>query len=391
MCFKYLRKQICAALAISTVLAGSAKVYAEGAFEVQADKDSLSYGETTEISVEFPGGGVYNGAEVTVSFSEDMLTLRSVETGDLYDNAFMNSKKSTASKSTVMAIYSTNLDTGGTLAVFSFEALADITAETYVDFNIQATDQSLGEYNFDYKVKLNIKGGERTQDNKAPDAEATAKPSTGGSGGTSSAGTAAPSPTTAAEPQATEAASAAPDAADEKAAVHFKDTTGHWARESIEHLASIGYVNGFDEDTFAPEQNVTRAEFVKMLTKACHAAAEEYEDTFKDISASDWYAPYIAAAYNAGIVQGDDNGNFNPDANITRQEMAVMAARAFDKKDGGEPDFADKNEIAMWARDAVKALAEDGIITGFSEDNTFRPADNTTRAQAAVVIERLVN
>ena len=87
----------------------------------------------------------------------------------------------------------------------------------------------------------------------------------------------------------------------------------------------------------------------------------------------------------------NDKNNFHPNSPITRQEMAVMCARAFDFKASGNVEFADSADIADWAKDSVSALVSESIINGFEEDNTFRPLNNTSRAQAAVVLKRITD
>ena len=107
---------------------------------------------------------------------------------------------------------------------------------------------------------------------------------------------------------------------------------------------------------------------------------------------TEWYYAPVAAAVNAGIVTGVSDTEFAPNANITRQDMALMLTRAADAagielRSGAETTFTDEASIAGYALDAVKTMSRAGIVNGF-DDGSFMPMNNATRAQAAVVIYR---
>ena len=138
---------------------------------------------------------------------------------------------------------------------------------------------------------------------------------------------------------------------------------------------------------FRPEAPVTRAQFTKMLADLDGLNMNTSVRIFEDVPTDSWYAPCVTAAYAAGIVQGDGT-YFRPDSSITREEMAVMAARCLDMTASAQVDFSDSDSVSNWARDAVNALAAAGVINGF-EDGTFRPGGISTRAEAAVILERL--
>ena len=131
-----------------------------------------------------------------------------------------------------------------------------------------------------------------------------------------------------------------------------------------------------------------------MVIVAFGLEEEGAKSELTDVAADAWYNTYVAAAEKNGIVSGDAEGNFNGDANITRQDMAVIIKRAFEKKgltiqavSGSE--FADDANIADYAKDAVYMMKAAQIINGMGE-NTFAPMDNATRAQAAKVIYETV-
>ncbi|WP_282937480.1 bacterial Ig-like domain-containing protein [Paenibacillus sp. RC67] len=179
-----------------------------------------------------------------------------------------------------------------------------------------------------------------------------------------------------------------------KASKTFDDLQGHWAKNEAELLASKGVVNGTSETTFAPNTSITRAEFSALLVRAAGLTTES-TTKFSDIK-SEWYAGYVGAASKAGLVDGFEDGTFQPNATITREQMATMIARAI-KLMGKNSDananklaaFADSKDISNWAKDAVAGAVNAGIINGVT-DQTFAPGSKATRAEAAVMLKRLL-
>ena len=172
------------------------------------------------------------------------------------------------------------------------------------------------------------------------------------------------------------------------AAAGFQDTEGHWAEEAIEKWQTSGVISGY-EGAFRPDDKVTRAEFSTMVNNMMKYV-EIGENPFSDLNASQWFYEAMLKLYAAGVMNGAD-GKALPDNNITRQEAAVMVARAFHLKtdSAGTPAFKDAAEIAVWAKDAVAALASKQVIRGM-EDGTFRPNDDLTRAQAVAMFDQLI-
>ena len=172
----------------------------------------------------------------------------------------------------------------------------------------------------------------------------------------------------------------------------FKDTVGHWAKADIEEMANRGVVSGVGGGLFEPDRAVTRAEFATMIAKALDLL-DKTAAGFEDVPENAWYYSSVNAAANAGLVAGYD-GWFRPDDLITREEMAVVIAKASaslgnEAGSGGINRFADRNEISGWAYEFVDQAATAGLIRGMTAD-TFAPLENTTRAQAAAVIWRLI-
>lgn len=172
----------------------------------------------------------------------------------------------------------------------------------------------------------------------------------------------------------------------------FIDIKSHWAMDEIEILAGKGIVAGMSDDYFMPDENITRAQFAALLFRLLELKSEEYKGLFNDVDDEDWYSEIVEAVAKAGIVMGS-NDNFYPNKNISREEMAVMIVRALEYKGIGTStslvNFNDTDQISSWALESVGKSVNMGIIKGMTE-TTFEPKLGATRAQAAVMIYRLI-
>ncbi len=168
-----------------------------------------------------------------------------------------------------------------------------------------------------------------------------------------------------------------------------------WARPSIEGLASAGVVSGRGNGIYAPLDSVTRAEFLQMLVKALDIVVENPACSFPDVIEGEWYYNAIATGTTFGLASGYDNGYFGTTDLITRQDAAVMLNNAVTKSgktleavnEGME--FADKAEISDYAADDVEILVKAGVLSG--ADGNFMPKSNATRAEAAVMISKIMS
>lgn len=164
----------------------------------------------------------------------------------------------------------------------------------------------------------------------------------------------------------------------------------HYAFDDINYLRWHDIVSGDENGRFNPENNVTRAEILKMLCTAFNIPKKS-DVVFEDVKDGDWFGEYAAGAAALELVYGDENGNFYPNEDITRQDLAVMIWR-FAKSAGyefGESglSFNDAESISEYAREAVAELSAAGIING-TGGGAFSPAENATRAQAAAITAR---
>ncbi|EIW00114.1 S8 family serine peptidase [Thermoanaerobacter siderophilus] len=175
----------------------------------------------------------------------------------------------------------------------------------------------------------------------------------------------------------------------------FKDVTkDNWAYDVVNVLASRHIIKGVDSETFVPNAKITRAEFAALMIRALGIEEEPYKGEFNDVREGTWYANAIEAAYKAGIMLGDGK-NMRPDDPITREEMTAVIMRVYGKlaeykEDSiGNTTFSDNNKISEWAKNVVANAVKLGIVRGY-EDNTFKPKDNATRAEAAAMLYRIL-
>ncbi|MGF7057812.1 S-layer homology domain-containing protein [Brassicibacter mesophilus] len=176
----------------------------------------------------------------------------------------------------------------------------------------------------------------------------------------------------------------------------FNDvSTVAWAQNQIEVLAARHIVNGADNKNFAPNNNITRAEFAKILVEALRLESGSERVSFSDVGIGDWYKESVEIAASLGIVAGY-NGAFDPNGQITREQMAVMIVRALKHVNKNENHtvsqliFTDNDQISGWAKEAVEIAVDKGLVKGLG-NGQFGPKGKATRAQSAVIIYRMLD
>ncbi len=178
---------------------------------------------------------------------------------------------------------------------------------------------------------------------------------------------------------------------------NFDDMENHtWAKESVDALHKKGISNTKGIRTFAPAENITRADFAMFLIRTLGIQSDA-DEVFADVDPNAEYAKEIAIGKAAGILKGVGDDAYNPEAAITRQDMMVIvqrgleyAHRQYEKGAGNELDaFSDKDMVADYAQEALSAMVKSGIIQG-NADGTVNPRGNATRAEAAVVMHRIM-
>lgn len=165
--------------------------------------------------------------------------------------------------------------------------------------------------------------------------------------------------------------------------------TDDWEYRAVSTLGGNNIISGYTDGSYRPDNMITRAEFTKLIASAFSVSAQKIE--FDDVNKDDWFYPYVSVTAGAGIIQGYD-GKFNPNANITREDAALIIYRLSSKlgKDYiGSANFGDINDVSLYALTAVMGLGNAGIVNG-DKDMKFNPKNNLTRAEAAQLIYNFI-
>ena len=164
-----------------------------------------------------------------------------------------------------------------------------------------------------------------------------------------------------------------------------------WALQYVEKARQYNLMQSTDtaKKLFEPAKKITRAEFITILIRALgEEPLTSYTPVYKDVKEGSWYAGYVLKAWEKGIVKSASNEEFAPTQPISRQEMAVMAARAFGLTGESQNDgIKDLSTASDWARSSIVAVYNEGIMTG--NNANFNPMETVTREIAAIVAVRL--
>ncbi|QHE53704.1 S-layer homology domain-containing protein [Pontibacillus sp. HMF3514] len=181
----------------------------------------------------------------------------------------------------------------------------------------------------------------------------------------------------------------------------FSDIEDTWNKETIEKLASKYIIQGKLDGTYAPKDYIKRSEFTTLISRALGLVDEDvdFEGMFPDVKEGKWYANHVEAAVDAGIIQGREDGTFDPDSYVTRNETAAMIRRAMDfvtydkselNQDKEVTKYEDYDQIAKWARDNVEVLLQAEIMSGRGNGN-FDPYGDINRAEMAKVLDEFLS
>ncbi|PWK06988.1 S-layer homology domain-containing protein [Tumebacillus permanentifrigoris] len=190
-----------------------------------------------------------------------------------------------------------------------------------------------------------------------------------------------------------------------KKELHFPDvSTTHYAKRSIETLASKMVISGFEDGTFHPNETVTRAQFATMLVKTLGLKDKSQlgaAPTFTDVAKDSWYMNYVETAYRSNLISGMGDGRFAPEDKITAQDMSMMVARALKYANPTLPALTEgakgtamsklerRAEVASYATDAVALCVNQNILIGMTI-NSFSPTVASDRAMAADMLYQLL-
>ena len=169
-----------------------------------------------------------------------------------------------------------------------------------------------------------------------------------------------------------------------------------WFYPTVKYVSENGIVNGYEDGTFLPNTSITRAMLVTILYRAAGSPRIESDSKFSDVEITDWFGASVIWASENGIVNGYEDGTFLPNNNITREQIATIVYRyaktkGYDVALGGIAvrEYEDYEAISSWAREAMQWAVNTKLITGKTA-TTVNPLDNATRAEAATIIMRFI-
>lgn len=172
--------------------------------------------------------------------------------------------------------------------------------------------------------------------------------------------------------------------------IKFNDIKGHWAEKTIELFMKKGYISGYEDNTFKPDNGMTRAEFVKVVNKVFGYTQKGIEQ-FLDVNKDDWFYEDICIGIKEGYIKGKSTDIFAPNDKITRQEATMILTNIMNNKDENLDKlntFKDGDKTAKWAQSSMEGAIEAGYLNGY-EDKTIRANGNITRAEAITMLSRV--
>ena len=169
---------------------------------------------------------------------------------------------------------------------------------------------------------------------------------------------------------------------------HFSDIDENdWYYDNVMDAANNGYISGMGDGTFAPTKATTRAEFASMIAKAMgYEANPDAPSMFPDVADDFWGKAAINFCAQNGIITGYDDGTFQPNKAITRQEAASILRNAFKLTESSSETFPDDSAISGWAKESVYIVKASGLMKGDAGTGNFRPTDTIIRAEAASIL-----
>ncbi|CEO10512.1 glucan endo-1 [[Clostridium] sordellii] len=171
-----------------------------------------------------------------------------------------------------------------------------------------------------------------------------------------------------------------------------KDIDGHWAKNQISKFIENSYANGYEDNTFRPDNQITRAEFVKLVNKY-FGFNDKGVSKFKDINQKNWYYNDVCIAIQAGYINGYEDNTFRPDNIITREEAAKIIVSIKNQQDNVYDKlnaFPDKHLVSNWAKPYIEGAIENGYLKGDDLKN-LRPTSHITRAESVTLLSRIEN
>ena len=334
---------------------------------IRAPETLPSVGETFTVSVEIGGNPGLCAAQYTLTFDRSVVSCESASVGTVLSGTLSATNPKAAGGAIVAAATVTPAEGDGAIGEFTFKVVGKGTT-TFALTECVFTDGNGAS------VTTNIPSASAGTETPAGPTEPV-KPT---------------DPTEPEKPTETETPAAG------TGSQTFPDVPKtFWGYEYIEAAAAKGLVNGMTDGTFAPDREMTRAEFVTMLWRMAGKPAAAKAAPFTDVPANAWYRDAVNWAAEKKVVNGTSDTTFGPDGKVTRQEAVTILFRYSGGTSGMEAmltgvydsQFTDSGTIAPWAKNAVYWAIYNGVINGTS-DTTVSPEGTASRAQVATILVR---
>ena len=332
-----------------------------------AYQDGAEIGDTLDVQVEVSGADATCAVQFALGYNDSVLDCLSITTGSALSGMMSATNPDASDGARIAAASATGIDINGVVATLQFRVIGSGSYDFTIGDAIFA-DEGGNEYAF------TLEGAAAS----SPDSPSTPTPS--------------PSkPPVTENPQPSDE----PDGESDSA---FTDTIGHWAESYINEAAGLGLINGMDVGIYAPDSTMTRAQFVTILWRSKGSPEPNGTSSFTDLGAgSDWFSDAVAWAEENQVVDGVDVGKFDPNGQVTREQIATILFRMSGDEAGNgqqyadiyEQAFTDSASVGSWAKEAVWWAVYHEIWCGANSTDVgtvLAPTQPANRAQIAVMI-----
>ena len=337
-----------------------------------AYQDGAEIGDTLDVQVEVSGADATCAVQFALGYNDSVLDCLSITTGSALSGMMSATNPDASDGARIAAASATGIDINGVVATLQFRVIGSGSYDFTIGDAIFA-DEGGNEYAF------TLEGAAAS----SPDSPSTPTPS--------------PSkPPVTENPQPSDE----PDGESDSA---FTDTIGHWAESYINEAAGLGLINGTDVGIYAPDSTMTRAQFVTILWRSKGSPEPNGTSSFTDLGAgSDWFSDAVAWAEENQVVDGVDVGKFDPNGQVTREQIATILFRMSGDEAGNgqqyadiyEQAFTDSASVGSWAKEAVWWAVYHEIWCGANSTDVgtvLAPTQPANRAQIAVMIVRYLD
>ena len=335
-------------------------------------QDGAEIGDTLDVQVEVSGADATCAVQFALGYNDSVLDCLSITTGSALSGMMSATNPDASDGARIAAASATGIDINGVVATLQFRVIGSGSYDFTIGDAIFA-DEGGNEYAF------TLEGAAAS----SPDSPSTPTPS--------------PSkPPVTENPQPSDE----PDGESDSA---FTDTIGHWAESYINEAAGLGLINGMDVGIYAPDSTMTRAQFVTILWRSQGSPEPNGTSSFTDLGAgSDWFSDAVAWAEENQVVDGVDVGKFDPNGQVTREQIATILFRMSGDEAGNgqqyadiyEQAFTDSASVGSWAKEAVWWAVYHEIWCGANSTDVgtvLAPTQPANRAQIAVMIVRYLD